>query len=90
MRRIEYSSTFKKDYKRTLKRGLSMDKFNTIISLLMDDEILPAKNRPHLLVGEWKGFWECHIAPDWLLIYDLNDKDVLALHRMGTHSDLFE
>jgi mRNA interferase YafQ len=43
-----------------------------------------------MLSGEWKGFWECHIAPDWLLIYDLSDADVVALHRMGTHSDLFE
>jgi mRNA interferase YafQ len=43
-----------------------------------------------MLSGEWRGFWECHIEPDWLLIYDLNDPAVLALHRTGTHSDLFE
>ncbi len=90
MRRIEYGSAFKKDYKRMVKRGLRMEKLETVLSLLMSDTPLPARNRPHLLSGEWKGFWECHIEPDWLLIYDLDDPEVLALHRTGTHSDLFE
>jgi mRNA interferase YafQ len=90
MRRIEYSSTFKKDYKRSVKRGLDMRKFDQVIKLLVTDKPLPTKNRPHMLTGEWRGFHECHLAPDWLLIYDLDDTDILALHRMGTHSDLFE
>ena len=90
MRHIEYSTAFKKDYKRSVKRGLDMTKFDAVIESLMADTALPAKNRPHMLTGEWRGFHECHIAPDWLLIYDLDDPQVLALHRMGTHSDLFE
>lgn len=90
MRRIEFSSTFKKDNKRMMKRGAPAAKLDAVLMLLMNDEPLPARNRPHLLSGEFKGFWECHIQPDWLLIYDLADPEVLTLHRMGTHSDLFE
>ena len=90
MRSIEYSNAFKKDFRRSVKRGASPAKLNAVLALLMNNEPLPARNRPHLLSGGWKGFWECHVAPDWLLIYDLSDPDILALHRMGTHSDLFE
>jgi mRNA interferase YafQ len=90
MRRIEFGSTFKKDHKRMGKRGASLDKLDLVLELLMNDSPLPQRNRPHMLSGEWKGFWECHIEPDWLLIYDLDDPEVLALHRTGTHSDLFE
>lgn len=90
MRRIEYGNTFKKDYKRMMKRGASAAKLNAVLELLMNDQSLPARNHPHLLSGEWKGFWECHVEPDWLLIYDLDNPEVLSLHRTGTHSDLFE
>ena len=90
MRRIEFGSAFKKDHKRMQKRGASAAKLDAVLGLLMTDQLLPPRNRPHLLSGEWKGFWECHIEPDWLLIYDLSDPAVQALHRMGTHSDLFE
>jgi len=65
MRRIEYSTAFKKDYKRTLKRGVDVAKLDIILSRLMDDEPLLQKNHPHMLSGEWRGFWECHITPDW-------------------------
>lgn len=90
MRRLEYSSKFKKDYKRMVRRGISIKKLNAVLELLMKDSPLPLKNRPHILTGVWKDFSECHIEPDWLLIYDLNDPQVVALHRTGTHSDLFE
>jgi mRNA interferase YafQ len=90
MRRIEYGAAFKKDYKRMAKRGVSLEKLHAVLDLLMNDTPLPVRNRPHLLSGAWKGFWECHIEPDWLLIYDIADPDVLALHRTGTHSDLFK
>lgn len=90
MKRIEFGSAFKKDHKRMMKRGASLSKLDSVIELLMTDMPLPHRNRPHMLSGEWKGFWECHIEPDWLLIYDLDDAEVLTLHRMGTHSDLFE
>lgn len=90
MRRIEFGKTFKKDYKRMVKRGASGAKLNAVLSFLMNDEPLPIRNRPHMLKGEWEGFSECHIEPDWLLIYDLSNPKVLALHRTETHSDLFE
>jgi mRNA interferase YafQ len=90
VRGIAYGSAFKKDYKRMVKRGVTMRKLDDVLNLLMSDTPLPARNRPHMLSGEWRGFWECHIEPDWLLIYDLDDPAVLALHRTGTHSDLFE
>jgi mRNA interferase YafQ len=90
MRRIEFGAAFKKDYKRMAKRGASLGKLDSVLELLMADTPLPQRNRPHMLSGEWKGFWECHIEPDWLLIYDLENPEVLALHRTGTHSDLFE
>ena len=90
MRRIEFGSAFKKDHKRMAKRGAFLSKLDSVLELLMADAPLPQRNRPHMLSGEWKGFWECHIEPDWLLIYDLDDPEVLALHRTGTHSDLFE
>jgi mRNA interferase YafQ len=90
MRRIEYGAAFRKDHKRMRKRGAAMPKLDGVVDLLMTDQPLAARNRPHRLSGEWKGFWECHIEPDWLLIYDLDDPQVVALHRTGTHSDLFE
>ena len=90
MRRIEFGTTFKKDHKRMAKRGAKLAKLETVLELLINDSALPAKNRPHMLSGDWKGFCECHIEPDWLLIYDLADPEVVALHRTGTHSDLFE
>jgi mRNA interferase YafQ len=90
VRRIEYGTVFKKDHRRMAKRGAAVQKLNAVLGLLMSDTPLPARHRPHMLSGEWRGFWECHIEPDWLLIYDLNDPAVLALHRTGTHSDLFE
>lgn len=89
-RRIEYGKTFKKDYKRMMKRGIKASKLEEVLELLITDADLPKKNRPHMLTGEWRGFYECHIEPDWLLIYDLTNPKVLALHRTGTHSDLFE
>jgi mRNA interferase YafQ len=90
MRRIEFGKAFKKDYKRMERRGASIARLNAVLDLLMNDTPLPIRNRPHMLSGEWKGFWERHIEPDWLLIYDLGDPEVPALHRTGTHSDLFE
>ena len=73
-----------------LKRGASAAKLDAVLAQLMNDEPLPVRYRPHRLSGEWKGFCECHIEPDWLLIYDLDDPEVISLHRTGTHSDLFE
>ena len=68
MRRIEYSSAFKKDQKRMAKRGAPFAKLLAVLDLLINNQPLPLHTRRHLLSGEWKGFWECHIEPDWLLI----------------------
>jgi mRNA interferase YafQ len=83
------SNNFKKDYKLLAKRNKDLDKLRHVIDLLVNDLPLPAKCNPHKLKGEYSGFWECHIEPDWLLIYTF-DKNSLYLHRTGRHQDLFE
>lgn len=88
MREIIVASAFKKDKKRCQKRNFDFAKLQTIIDMLLNDEPLPAATRPHKLVGQFRGQWECHIEPDWLLIYAVHD-DFIYLARMGTHSDLF-
>ncbi len=89
MKGIQRSNKFKKDYRRMLKRGVDERRFLAVILKLAADEPLPESCRPHILSGDWAGFWECHIAPDWLLIYEFDDEFV-TLQRTGTHSDLFE
>jgi mRNA interferase YafQ len=74
--------------KRADRRGHDLEKLGAVIKKLQQGEALAPSNRAHPLKGEWKGFWECHIAPDWLLIYKLTDDEVL-LARTGTHADLF-
>lgn len=87
---IVKTSRFKKDFKRALKRGCSPDKFAYILNRLVHDQPLEAKHRDHALSGDFEGFRECHITPDWLLIYCIEqDVLVLTLIRTGTHSDLF-
>lgn len=71
------------------KRGAASSKLSEVLELLAADQPLPERCRPHKLVGEWTGFWECHIEPDWLLVYDLDDPDALTLVATGTHADLF-
>ena len=81
---------FKKDLKAIIKRGYNISLLDNIVSLLTKGKKLPAKNKEHSLSGNWKGYKECHITPDWLLIYKIeNDILVLTLTRTGTHSDLF-
>jgi mRNA interferase YafQ len=72
-----------------LKRGKQRARIEAVVELLAADQPLPERCRPHKLVGEWTGFWECHIEPDWLLVYDLDDPDTLTLVATGTHADLF-
>lgn len=87
---IVWTSQFKKDYKTAIKRHFNMELLDNIIRTLSRGEALPEKNRDHSLSGDWSGFRECHITPDWLLIYRIdNDIVVLTLARTGTHSDLF-
>lgn len=89
-RDIVWTTQFKKDYKLALKRSLDIELLDDIIRALSRGETLPEKNRDHALSGDWVGHRECHILPDWLLIYRIEDNVlVLTLVRTGTHSDLF-
>jgi mRNA interferase YafQ len=88
MKQIIQSGRFKRDFKRILKRGYEPKKIQAVLELLMQDQPLPARCRPHKLVGDYVGLWECHIEPDWLLVYDLSD-DIIVLTATGTHADLF-
>lgn len=89
MKDLEILGSFKKDLKRVAKRTWDRTKLEVIVTMLRSDEPLPIRARPHRLTGDWDGFWECHIEPDWLLIYDFNATTV-QLARTGTHADLFE
>lgn len=87
---IERTSKFKKEYKNAQKRGLNIELLDNIIIKLANGETLPKENLDHLLHGNYKGYRECHIQPDWLLIYKIQDDVlILTLSRTGTHSDLF-
>lgn len=87
---VKYTTQFKKDYKLAMKRGLNIDLLDKVITQLAVGEPLPEKNRDHALSGNFVGHRECHISPDWLLIYRYEDDVlVLTLSRTGSHSDLF-
>ena len=89
-RDIVWTTQFKKDYKLALKRNMDIELLDNIIRALSRGEILPEKNKDHSLSGDWVGHRECHIQPDWLLVYRTDDDVlVLTLSRTGTHSDLF-
>ena len=85
---LAQTKQFKKDVKRMRKRGKDLEKIKAVIDLLIAGEPLPPKNRDHKLGGNWFGRRDCHIEPDWLLIYKLTENELL-LERTGTHSDLF-
>ena len=88
---VRYSGQFKRSYKLCKKRGYDMSKLETVISLLANEGKLPEQYQPHKWIGKkWAGYWECHIAPNWLLVWDQNDTElILLLLDTGTHSDLF-
>jgi len=86
---ILLSSKFKKDFKVVKKRGYKTEELETVVNILREQKTLPAKYKDHPLHGEYEGFRECHILPDWLLIYQIKkDKLILLLVRTGSHSDL--
>lgn len=85
---VAQTKQFKKDVKRMRKRGKDLEKIKAVIDLLVAEEPLPPKSRDHKLGGSWIGRRDCHIEPDWILIYKLTEDEVL-LERTGTHSDLF-
>lgn len=87
---VKTTTQFKKDFKLAKKRGLKMELLREVITVLAMGEALPEKNKDHALTGNWIGHRECHILPDWLLVYRLEDEVlVLTLTRTGRHSDLF-
>lgn len=87
---IKYHTLFKKDFKRIKKRGYDISRLEKIVELLANEVPLPEQFKDHNLSGNYNGFRECHIAPDWLLIYQISNNElVLVLSRTGSHSDLF-
>ena len=87
---IKYHTMFKKDFKGIKKRGYDISRLEKIVELLANEVPLPEQFKDHNLSGNYNGFRECHIAPDWLLIYQVNNNElVLVLSRTGSHSDLF-
>ncbi len=92
MRTIEYSRSFRRDYRRVKAnpRYKNLDRMlQGVLDLLASDQPLPPKNRDHALTGDWAGYRECHIRPDLLLIYRKAGDDLLRLARLGSHSELF-
>lgn len=93
MRHIESSGNFRKQLKLMLRRGKFENEIKSVIVMLAEDKALPPKYKDHPLSGNWNGFYDCHIQPDWLLIYKKQDSDdgcgILRLEATGTHSDLF-
>jgi len=88
---VKFTNQFKKDFKLAKKQNKDLNKLFDVVNILAEGGILEAKYRDHDLSGEYKGTRECHIEPDWLLVYEIqNDILVLILYRLGTHSELFK
>lgn len=83
-----YTNVFKKDIKTAQKRGLDTDVLKFVLNEIIEERELDQKFKNHKLSGNWKGRFECHLAPDWLLIYKIDNRTVI-FERTGTHSDLF-
>ena len=87
---VRHTSAFKRDYKLMLRRHLPVEKLHAVVDKLANGEALPPANRDHALTGGWANHRECHITPDWLLIYQIHENVlILELTRTGSHSDLF-
>ncbi|MFC1514072.1 type II toxin-antitoxin system YafQ family toxin [candidate division KSB1 bacterium] len=86
--RIHYTSQFKKDYKRIKKQGKNPELLRQVIELLLQDNPLPPRYKDHRLIGVWRNHRDCHIEPDWILIYRIKE-EVLILERTGSHSELY-
>ncbi len=90
MLRLVLTTQFRKDLKRIKKRGFDISKLDDVILKLRRQESLDVRHKDHVLSGQYIGFRECHITPDWLLIYAVDEGDlVLTASRTGSHSDLF-
>jgi len=86
--KVSQTSQFKKDIKKQQKRGKDLSKLKSAIDILLSGQDLPPKYKDHALIGNWGGHRNCHIEPDWILIYQLRE-DELRLERTGAHADLF-
>lgn len=87
---VYFTNQFKRDFKLAKKRGCNPLLLENVVDMLRRQEPLPEKNRDHALTGDYAGFRECHISPDWLLVYCVDaGRLILTLARTGTHSDLF-
>lgn len=87
---IEMTGAFKRDYKLAVRRGQNIEHLKETIITLANGQPLPESMRDHILTGRWTGYRECHLAPDWLLVYKIKDDIlVLMLARTGSHGDLF-
>ena len=89
MKEVFETNSFKRDVKLVLKRHYDIFKLIEIIRILQNGDTLPMRCRNHLLHGNWQGHWECHVGPNWLLIYKVSDR-LVSLVRTGTHPDLFD
>jgi len=88
MKKVIFSNKFEKEYIKVARRGKDLKKLQSLVDLLANSQAIPAKYRDHKLKGEFEDSRELHIEPDWLLIYQTNETEVI-LERTGTHSDLF-
>ena len=89
MKKLSQTKQFAKDVKRAKKRGKSLAKLKAVVTTLANGKELDPKHRDHPLIGPWKGARDCHIEPDWILIYTIDSQN-LRLERTGTHTDLFK
>jgi mRNA interferase YafQ len=89
LKSILWTNQFKKDYKRAQKQRKDMKALKEVLVLLADDQKLPVRYRDHSLGGDWSHYRDCHIKPDWVLIYKI-DGETLILARMGSHGELFK
>ncbi|WP_352401581.1 type II toxin-antitoxin system YafQ family toxin [Synergistes jonesii] len=87
---VRQTAQFKRDLKKARKQGKEMAAMDKAVSLLQNREPLPPKFKDHALTGDWKGYRECHVSPDWLLVYLVEDDVlVLTLTRTGSHAEIF-
>lgn len=88
---IKYTNRFKKDLRKCQKRNLDISKLLAAVKLLEQTGTLPSKYKPHRLIGDREEQWECHLSPDWLLVWEKNESEMILLFlQTGTHSDLFK
>ena len=88
MKAVSSGKQYKRDVKTMRKRGKDIDKLLEIVYNIANEQPLDPKHKDHVLIGDYKSFRDCHIEPDWLLVYSIDDQTIF-LHRTGSHNDLF-